>query len=51
VPTKELIDHVREKIENEIDDARELVADVARTEPLPKDNRPLAEYPPKQFVR
>jgi hypothetical protein len=44
VPTEELIAYVTSKIENAIDEARELIGEVASVHPLPKDNRPLAEY-------
>jgi hypothetical protein len=50
VPTDQLLDHVRSKIEADIDDAREFIDGVARKKPLPKDNHPFAEYP-KQPAR
>ena len=45
VPTDDLINYVRNKIEKEIDQARELIGQVAEKGPLPRDNRPLADYP------
>jgi len=50
VPTEDLIAYVRTKMENSIDEARELIGDVARVQPLPKDNRPLAEYPNSKLL-
>jgi hypothetical protein len=45
VPTNELISYVRARMEKEIDEARDLIGQVSEAKALPRDNRPLAEYP------
>jgi hypothetical protein len=45
VPTAELISYVRSQMEKQIDEARDLIGRVSDAKPLPRDNRPLAEYP------
>jgi len=50
VPTGELISYVRAKMESAIDEARHLIGRVSEVKSLPRDNKPLADYPKKLLV-